>query len=72
MEAGSKNQDFDLETDGGDIVDKSGIDSVNETAEIDNDDDNDNATTPMLNGKTEPSNKITYQVGDCEVEVVSY
>lgn len=70
MESETNKQEFYIGTDGGDSSEKPGIETINETEENDTE-DTDTAATPMLNGKTEQPNKIVYQVGDLDVEVVS-
>ena len=70
MESVPKNQEFYLETDGGESSEKPGTETINEKEENENEEDV-TVTTPMLNGRTENAGKILYQVGDVEVEVVS-
>ena len=71
MESETKKQEFYLEKNGEDTnSEKPNNESVNEAEENDNNEDNDNVSTPMLNGKNEKSNKILYQMGDLDVEVV--
>ena len=71
MESGTKKQEFYLEKNGEDTnSEKPNNELVNESEDNDNNEDIDNVSTPMLNGKNEKSNKILYQMGDLDVEVV--
>ena len=67
MESETPKQDFYLEKN---AAEKPDNETVNEPEDNDNNEDNDNVSTPMLNGKNEKPNKILYQMGDLDVEVV--